>query len=88
VFHTRRPAAYDREGVPAWTGAVCRCVLELPARACVRVELLPVAVGRPPAQEGQPAPGPTALGPSEAAGVLATLTAGLAPEDRARVVLI
>lgn len=88
VFHTRRPDAYDREGVPVWTGVVCHCVFELPERACVRVELLPVAVGRPPAAEGEPAPGPAALASAEAGEVLAMMTAGLGPEERARVTVL
>ena len=81
IFHTNRPDTYDRQGVPVWSGAVCRCVLD-PDGA--RVEVLPVAVGRP-GRGGEPAPAPAALAGEAAEAVMARLTEGLTAADRARI---
>ena len=81
IFHTRRPDTYDREGVPVWSGAVCRCVLD-PDGA--RVEILPVAVGRP-GRDGETAPAPAALEGEAGDAVMARLTHGLGAAELARV---
>lgn len=46
VFHTRRPAIYDEKGIDVWRSAVVRMTLSSDG-ACRRIDLLPIAVGRP-----------------------------------------
>ncbi|NIX78274.1 CapA family protein [Microvirga terricola] len=87
IFHTRRSETYDRQGVDVWTGAACRCVFDT-AENGARVEILPVAVGRPARQVGEVAPAPVPLEGEAARHVFDAMTADLLEEDRARVVLI
>ena len=46
VFHTRRPAIYDEKGIDVWRSAMIRLALSSDG-ACKRIDLLPIAVGRP-----------------------------------------
>lgn len=46
VFHTRRPGTYDEKRVDVWRSAVARLTLADDG-TCTRLEVLPVAVGRP-----------------------------------------
>lgn len=86
IFHTRRSDTYDRQGVDVWTGAVCRCVFDVSDRACTRLEILPVTVGRPAPSPGASAPAPTPLDEHDAERVFEAMTKDLSAEDRARVV--
>ncbi|MBF9235180.1 CapA family protein [Microvirga alba] len=88
IFHTRRSETYDRQGVDVWTGAVCRCVFGATGDGTARVEVLPVAVGRPPRNAMDAAPAPIPLEKPAAQRVFDAMTADLSEEDRARVVLI
>ena len=60
VFHTRRAATYDEKGVDVWRSAAIRLTLADDG-TCERLDLLPIAVGRP-ADRGLP------LGPVPLAG--------------------
>jgi poly-gamma-glutamate capsule biosynthesis protein CapA/YwtB (metallophosphatase superfamily) len=85
IFHTGRSSTYDRAGVPVWTGAVIRCHFDLADRDCTAVEVLPITVGRPPAQEGGIGLAPVPLEAREAERVFAFLTANLSDDERTRV---
>ena len=86
IFHTRRADTYDRQGIDVWTGAVCRCLFDVSDRSCTRLEILPVAVGRPASGPGTYAPAPTPLDEHEATRVFEAMTAELRAQDRERVV--
>lgn len=87
IFHTRRSETYDRQGVDVWTGAVCRCVFDM-AKGDARVDILPVAVGRPAREMDEVAPAPVPLEREAAQRVFDAMTADLSEENRARVALI
>jgi poly-gamma-glutamate capsule biosynthesis protein CapA/YwtB (metallophosphatase superfamily) len=87
IFHTGRSEVYDREGIDVWTGVVCRCSFDL--RECAsRVDVLPIAVGRPAAGAGTLAPAPLPLSGAAAQAAFNRLTADLSAEDCARVILL
>lgn len=88
IFHTRRAEIYEREGIDVWTSAICRCSFDLADRAVSKVEVLPIAVGRPAAAAGALAPSPVPLSGAAAHAAFDRLTAQLSAEDRARVVLL
>jgi poly-gamma-glutamate capsule biosynthesis protein CapA/YwtB (metallophosphatase superfamily) len=88
IFHTSRGETYDREGIDVWTGAICRCVFDRSSRTCRSVEVLPVAVGRPAAGPGLPAPSPAPLHGQDAQRAFDKLAAALPDEDRDRVTLL
>ncbi|MGO4572459.1 CapA family protein [Microvirga sp. 2TAF3] len=85
IFHTRRSEVYDREGVDVWTGAVCRCEFDVKSRECRKVEILPIAVGRPASTPQALAPSPFPLDDAAARRVFDAMTADLEDGDRARV---
>ncbi|WP_117194443.1 CapA family protein [Rhizobium terrae] len=79
VFHTRRSATYDEKGVDVWRSAAIRLTL-VNDGACEKLELLPIAVARPP-KDGPPQ-GPVPLNGGDAADIQARVLANLRPEDR------
>lgn len=77
VFHTRRAATYDEQGVDVWRSAAIRLTLADDG-TCRRLELLPVSVGRP-AQELPR--GPVPLQGREAAEIRDIALCGLSTAD-------
>ena len=83
IFHTHRPRRYDDNGLDVWRSALCRCVFS--GRGCARVEILPIAVGRPEPRDGV-LHGPVPLTGEAARSVFDRLTAQLSGDDRRKCV--
>lgn len=83
VFHTGRPATYDREGVDVWRSVVARATLSADGRL-ERLEALPIAVTRPDEGDGRQPPRPLARDDADA--IFARLICSLGPEEKARVI--
>ncbi len=83
VFHTGRPATYDEKGVDVWRSAAIRLTLADDG-ACEKLELLPIAVGRP-VDQGLPS-GPVPLQGSDADDIRKRALSGLSAADRQLVV--
>lgn len=81
VFHTNRPATYDEKGVDVWRSAAIRLTLSEDG-ACERLDLLPIAVGRP-ADKAMPA-GPVPLRGGDAEEIRRRAFSRLSPADLAR----
>jgi len=82
VFHTGRPATYDREGVDVWRSIAARAVLA-PDGRLDRLEVLPIAVARPDEGDGRTPPRP--LAPHDADAILARFTTRLSPAEAAYI---
>lgn len=80
VFHTGRPATYDREGVDVWRSVAARAVLA-PDGRLEELQVLPIAVARP--DEGDGSTPPRRLGHNDAQAILARFTARLSPVEAA-----
>lgn len=85
VFHTHRPDTYDQGGIDVWSGAVCRW--RVGAGAGAAVEVLPLRAGRLAHAGLAPEP-PRPLRGDAALRVMARLTDGLSPAERARVLRV
>ena len=81
VFHTGRPATYDEKGVDVWRSAAIRLTLADDG-ACQRLELLPVAVGRP--SDDVPL-GPSPLTGADADDIRRRAISGLSDAQKALV---
>jgi len=81
VFHTGRPATYDEKGVDVWRSAAIRLTLADDG-TCEKLELLPVAVGRP--SDATPL-GPVPLRGTDADEIRERAFSGLSEAERALV---
>lgn len=77
VFHTRRPATYDEKGVDVWRSAAVRLTLADDG-TCEKLELLPIAVGRPATASPS---GPIPLSAADADEIRNRAFSPLAAED-------
>ncbi len=84
VFHSGRAASYDRIGLPVWDGALVACIFPVDGGAC-RLEIAPLAAGRPEVGPRGPASGPLPLPFARAAEVFDHLTRGLSQDQKACV---
>lgn len=81
VFHTRRPATYDEKGVDVWRSAAIRLTLADDG-TCEKLELLPIAVGRP--SDDTPL-GPVPLTGADAGEIRQRAVSGLSETEKAIV---
>lgn len=81
VFHTGRPTTYDEKGVDVWRSAAIRLTLNDDG-TCEKLELLPVAVGRP--SENMPL-GPTPLMGADADEIRERALSGLSVAEKALI---
>jgi len=81
VFHTRRPATYDEKGVDVWRSAAIRLTLADDG-TCEKLELLPIAVGRP--SDDTPL-GPVPLTGVDAGEIRQRVVSGLSETEKALV---
>ncbi len=81
VFHTRRPATYDEKGVDVWRSAAIRLTLADDG-TCEKLELLPIAVGRP--SDDTPL-GPVPLTGADASEIRQRAVSGLSETEKALV---
>jgi len=82
VFHTGRPATYDREGVDVWRSIAARAILA-PDGRLDSLQVMPIAVARP--DEGNGGTPPRPLARHDADAILKRFTARLSPTEAGRI---